>query len=168
MKVVDIANEIYLELSKPCRISIPSVAFWIRSNIGKLNNTINENFSIYEPNYEIINTLGDDTTEEININAAAILKKMYSMHYYDILIRENIGAAGADPIISVESDGMAVRKVSKTEIGRNLYNLKQAEYKELTDMIHAYKINKASPRQVAGNDTTIGSYIPTRSYPYNY
>jgi len=34
MKIVDIADEIYRELAEPSTISIPSIAFWIRSNVG--------------------------------------------------------------------------------------------------------------------------------------
>ena len=91
MKVVDIANEIYLELGSPTTTSLAAVSFWIRSNIGRLNNLINENFSILQPTYEIINTFSDNTVEEININAAAILKKMYFLHHYDTLIRQYWG-----------------------------------------------------------------------------
>jgi hypothetical protein len=164
MKVVDIANEIYMELASPSNTSVAAIAFWVRSNIGRLNNFLNENFSIDTATYEIINTLSDNTTQEININAAAVLKKMYSLHYYDILIRENIGASGTDSFVEVESDGMRVRRVSKTEVGRNLYNLKKAESEELQVMIHAYKSNSASPIQVAGDDTVVGYYIG-RNYP---
>lgn len=164
MKVVDIANEIYMELASPSNTSVAAIAFWVRSNIGRLNNYLNENFSINGTTFEIINTLADNTTQEININAAAVLKKMYNLHYYDILIRENIGASGTDSFIEVESDGMRVRRVSKTEVGRNLYNLKKAESDELKSLIHAYKTNSASPIQVAGDDTTVGYYIG-RNYP---
>ena len=48
MKIVDIADEIYRELSEPSTISIPSIAFWIRSNVGELNNRINTTFKIVE------------------------------------------------------------------------------------------------------------------------
>lgn len=164
MKVVDIANELYSELGSPANISLAAISFWLRSNIGRLNNLINENFSILEPTYEIINTLSDNTTEEININAAAILKKMYHLHYYDILIRENLGASGTDSSIEIESDGMRVRKVSKTEIGRNLISIKKSEMEEYNSLITAYKTNKASPRQVAGDDTVVGYYIG-KNYP---
>lgn len=164
MKVVDIANEIYSELGSPTTTNLAAISFWIRSNIGRLNNLINENFSILESTYEIINTLLDNTTEEININAAAILKKMYYLHYYDTLIRQNIGASATDSFIEVESDGMRVRRISKTEIGRNLISIKKAENEEFNSFVTAYKVNKASPRQVAGDDTVVGYYIG-KNYP---
>lgn len=164
MKVVDIANELYLELGSPSNTGLAAISFWLRSNIGRLNSLINENLSVNESTYEIINTLSDETTEEININAAAILKKMYYLHYYDVLIRENLGASGTDSFIEVESDGMRVRRVSKTEVGRNLISIKKAENEEFNRLVTAYKTNKAAPRQVAGDDTQIGYYIG-RNYP---
>ena len=42
MKVVDIANEIYLELGSPTTTNLAAISFWIRANIGRLNNLINE------------------------------------------------------------------------------------------------------------------------------
>jgi hypothetical protein len=48
MKIVDIADEIYRELGEPLTISIPAIAFWIRSNVGELNNRINTTFKIVD------------------------------------------------------------------------------------------------------------------------
>ena len=33
MKVVDIADEVYRELGSPTDLSIPAIAFWLRTNI---------------------------------------------------------------------------------------------------------------------------------------
>ena len=41
MKVVDIADEIFRELSEPSTLSIPAIAYWVRSNVGELNNYLN-------------------------------------------------------------------------------------------------------------------------------
>lgn len=79
MKTVDIADEIYRELGSPSSTSISAIAFWVRSNIGALNNYLNEAFVISD-SYEIV---GADSAE-INIQAVAILKKMYSIHDYDL------------------------------------------------------------------------------------
>jgi len=48
MKIVDIADEIFRELGEPSTISIPAIAFWIRSNVGELNNRINTTFKIVD------------------------------------------------------------------------------------------------------------------------
>ena len=59
---------------------------------------------------------------------------------------------------------MRVRKISKTEIGRNLISIKKAEVEEFNSFVTAYKTNKASPRQVTGDDTVVGYYIG-KNYP---
>jgi hypothetical protein len=48
MKIVDIADEIFRELGEPSTISIPAISFWIRSNVGELNNRINTTFKIVD------------------------------------------------------------------------------------------------------------------------
>ena len=46
MKVVDIADEIFRELDSPSSLSIPAIAYWLRANIGTLNNYINTSYVI--------------------------------------------------------------------------------------------------------------------------
>ena len=46
MKVVDIADEIFRELSEPSTLSIPAIAYWVRSNVGELNNYLNTSFRV--------------------------------------------------------------------------------------------------------------------------
>ena len=62
MKIVDIADEIYRELSEPATISIPSISFWIRSNVGELNNRINTTFKIRDTNPDIYEFSGSFVT----------------------------------------------------------------------------------------------------------
>ena len=81
MKVVDIADEIYRELGSPSTISIPPITFWLRTNIGALNNYINENFFINKKSLDIV--MEDKEGEEriIGENEKSILKRMYFVHY---------------------------------------------------------------------------------------
>jgi len=58
MKIVDIADEIFRELGEPSTISIPAIAFWIRSNVGELNNRINTTFKIRDTNPDIYELSG--------------------------------------------------------------------------------------------------------------
>ena len=44
--VVDIADEINFELNSPSDISISFISFWLRRNVGKLNNLISTTFTI--------------------------------------------------------------------------------------------------------------------------
>ena len=195
MKIVDIADEIFRELGEPSTISIPAIAYWIRSNVGELNNRINTTFKISET-YEYsgsfvsaynepqafnegegalaLSVSGDSGTSTppvivaIQPEEASILKKMYTVHYYDQQIRSTVGAASTDPVVEVASDGSRVRKINKNELSKTYISLKKEEYAELTDLINAYKLRKASPVQVAGDDTVIGQYsIDYDGYPYN-
>ena len=84
MKVVDIAQEIYFDLNSPSDLSIAALSYWLRSNVGRLNSLVFVNFSIND-SYEIVD--GDNDSEEIDINGAAILKKMYMINRYAVIIR---------------------------------------------------------------------------------
>ena len=199
MKIVDIADELYRELGEPSSISIPAISFWIRSNVGELNNRLNTTFKIssvgsdayefsgsfinpeYEPQAfnEGTGALGlsisgndgqssDPAIVSIQPEEAAILKKMYIVHYYDTQIRSTIGAASTDPIVEVASDGSRVRKINKNELSKTYLSLKREEYQELTDLVNAYKLRKSTPVQVAGDDTVRGEYaMNNQGYAYN-
>ncbi len=62
MKIVDIADEIYRELGEPTDNSIPPIVFWIRTNLGTLNNYLNTAFKIQKPTLEVEQTLVDPDT----------------------------------------------------------------------------------------------------------
>ena len=114
MKVVDIADEIYRELGEITSLSIPAIAFWVRTNIGALNNLINTGYSI-----------------------------------------------DSDTVISVSDDGSSVTKVNRNEINRVYHQIKKQEYEELKEQVNAFKLSKATPIQIAGNDTVEGRYSLT-------
>ena len=159
MKTVDIADEIYRELGSPSSTSISAIAFWVRSNIGALNNYLNEAFVISD-SYEIV---GADSTE-INIQAVAILKKMYSMHDYDLKIRANIISISTSDIISISDKGRSVTKVNKNEVTKALTSLKSEESRTMTALAIAYKNRDSTPIQVAGDDTVAGSFRSREYY----
>ena len=199
MKIVDIADELYRELGQPSRISIPAISFWIRSNVGELNNRINTTFKIVDYGSEAYEFSGsfispenepqvfnegtgalglsisgetgatsDPVIVSIQAEEAAVLKKMYIVHYYDQQIRSTVGAASTDPVVEVASDGSRVRKINKNELSKTYLALKKEEYMELVDMINSYKLRKSSPVQVAGDDTIRGEYaMNNEGYPYN-
>jgi hypothetical protein len=200
MKIVDIADELFRELGEPSSISIPAISFWIRSNVGELNNRINTTFKISTQGAEAYEFSGSFITAEnepqafneasgalglsvdsnegktsdpvivsIQPEEAAILKKMYVVHYYDKQIRSTVGAASTDPVVEVASDGSRVRKINKNELSKTYLALKKEEYMELTDLINAYKLRKSTPVQVAGDDTVRGEYATNNNelYPYN-
>ena len=159
MKTVDIADEIYRELGSPSSTSISAIAFWVRSNIGALNNYLNEAFVI-NGSYEIV---GADSAE-INIQAVAILKKMYSIHDYDLKIRANIVSISTSDIISISDKGRSVTKVNKNEVTKALTSLKNEESKTMTALAIAYKNRDSTPIQVVGDDTVAGSFRSREYY----
>ena len=46
MTVSTIATEIYTELGSPSSLSTAAIQYWLRSNVGVLNNSINTEFSV--------------------------------------------------------------------------------------------------------------------------
>jgi len=165
MKVVDIADEIFRELSEPSTLSIPAISYWRRTNVGELNNYLNTSFRI-DANFEIAeqventgrepvsyNSSVDNFTLEIQFEEKAVLKKMYFVHHYNVQLRSALGAASNDPVVEVVSDGSKVRKINKNELSKTYTSLKRQEYEEMIGMISAYKLRLSAPVQVAGDDT---------------
>ena len=69
-KIVSISDEIYRELGNPTDMSIATISFWLRTNLGQLNNLLNISIEI------------DSTTLELNgtgltADQAVIFKKLY-------------------------------------------------------------------------------------------
>lgn len=157
MKVVDIGDEIHRELGNPSDLGIPVIVNWLKTNVGTLNNLINTSFYIKAATGEIEQEKpGSTDVEEIGENEKSVFKKLYNIYYYERKLRENIGVGSIDQAVEVSSNGMSVRKVSKTEIMRHLHEIKKQEHIELNLLVQAYKTNLASPRQVAGDDTVSG------------
>ena len=159
MKTVDIADEIYRELGSPSSTSISAIAFWLRSNIGALNNYLNETYTI-NGSYEII----DAASAEINSQSVAVLKKMYSIHDYDLKIRANIVYISTSDIISITDKGRSVTKVNKNEVTKALSSVKNEETKAMNELINAYKNRESIPIQVVGDDTVAGSFRSREYY----
>ena len=162
MKVVDIADELFREVGEPSTYSIASISYWVRANIGRLNSHINT-FFVVNSSFEIsqeTDTKNDNTLveSEINLDEAAVLKKMFLIHYYDREIRSNISNAGSDTIIEVADQGSRVKKINKNEVIKSLASLKKQEYEELRSLIRDYKANQIKPRQVVGDDTIKGAH----------
>ena len=169
MKVVDIATEIFTELSEPASLSVESISYWLRMNVGELNNHLNTSFRLDESS-EINNNIDKEDREpsafnssltfvaEIGPEEKAVLKKMYMVHYYERQLRSTLGAASNDPVVEVVSDGSKVRKINKNELSKTYTSLKKQEYDELIHMINSYKNRVSSPVQVAGNDNIAGRY----------
>ena len=128
VKIVSIADETYRELASPSDLSIAAISFWLRTNLGQLNNLIATSYTL------------DANTQELEtgltIEEAVIFIKLYFVHYYDIKIRATLGAASGDSVVEVSSDGARVRKINKNEISSalNQYNPENTLKPKLMDL----------------------------------
>ena len=158
MKVVDIASEVYSELGDPTTLSIPPISYWLRRNIGLLNTRINTDFYIDESDFEIKEKDKTGAEKEIAVNEANILKRMYIIHHYDVLLREALGAASTDTWVEIATDGTSVRRVNKVQQSQTYQVAKKTELEELDKLVNSYQRRNAAPLQVAGDDTVAGDY----------
>lgn len=164
MKVADIANEIYMDLGEPADLSVSAISYWVRASIGKLNSMIFENFALNDT-FEIVDTDdgdGDSTTNaEINIDAVAILKKMYVVHRYSVIIRSKLTAIDSDDVVEVQDQDSKVKRLNKTQIVKAVTSEKKQEEDELRYLINAYRTKSTNPKQVVGDDIVRGRH-PSR------
>lgn len=151
MKVVDIANEIYMDEGSPTSTSVPAIAFWIRGKVGEINNLLFENYVI-NASYEIVNESGAEITPE----AVSIIKKLFKVYYYDVQIRGFMNAITTDSVLEVTDNGSSVRKVNRNEVSKTLSVLKKDEVLQLQQLITAYRLKGSTPSQVTGDDTISG------------
>jgi 5'-3' exonuclease len=102
---VNAMDEIFRELDQPSDASIPQIAFWIRVNVGTLNNLINTEYTIDTATLEI--------SPDPAIEEKSILKRLYVVHFYDLKLRGSLGAAAQDSILEVSADGATVKKIKQ-------------------------------------------------------
>jgi hypothetical protein len=161
MKVVDIAQEIYFDLGEPSDLSIAAISYWVRANVGYLNSLLYSNFVI-SSDYEI--TDADNNSAEIDINAVAILKKLYMVYRYSVVIRSKLSVTDSDPVVEVQEGEFKVRKVDRGQLIRTVSAEKKQEEEELKFLIGAYRARRLDPKQVVGDDIVAGSF--PEFYPY--
>ena len=91
-----------------------------------------------------------------------IIKKMYFIHFYDQKLRTHMIAMDTDTVISVRDGDSGVTKINRNEMTRSMASIKAQEYNELQILVGSYKMTKATPIQVAGDDTQSYSYDSTK------
>ena len=149
-KIVDISDEIYRELGEPSDLSLASIAFWLRTNIGDLNILINKKFYITDNTLEI--GILEDSGDVFGNIEKSIFKMIYSIHYYERLFRNALGAASTDSTIEMTENGFTGRKVNKNELAKTYAQLRKQIVDELNSLTKNYNLNEAKPIQVAGDD----------------
>lgn len=153
--VVDVADELYREMGEPADLSIPSIAWWLRVNIGELNITINKAYTINETTLEIEVPSGDSFGDA----EKSIFKMLFSIHYYERLLRNALGAASTDSTIEIDQNGFRARRINKNELAKTYAQLRKQINDELIELTKNYNLNENRPLQVAGDDTQPGQDI---------
>jgi hypothetical protein len=161
-KIVDISDEIYRELGEPSDLSHASIAFWLRTNLGDLNILINKKYYITEDSLEI--GIPEDSGDTFGDIEKSVFKMIYSMHYYERLFRNALGAASTDSTIEIDQNGFRAKRVNKNELAKTYSDLRKQIADELQTLTKNYNLNEARPLQVAGDDTV---EAPGRSYSYS-
>ena len=150
-KIVDISDELFNELGEPDDISIASVAFWLRTNVGSLNVLLNKDYSINGSTLEI-----ESINNSFTISEKSIFKKLYIIHYYDRQLRKTLNSISLDSVVSISDEGSSVTKVNKNELSKTFSSIKKQEMLELKELLNKYELNEVAPLQVAGDDTIPG------------
>lgn len=145
-KIVDIADEIYRELGEPTDVSIPSIAFWLRTNLGKLNILINKRYTINTLDLEV----DAISPETFTITEKSIFKKTYNIHYYDRQIIKLIGKSNTLNLINQDTSSSGENATTGSansdslEISENGFSYRKTNsestsqiYKRATDAIKA-------------------------------
>ena len=145
-KIVDIADEIYRELGEPTDVSIPSIAFWLRTNLGKLNILINKKYTINTLDLEV----DAISPETFTITEKSIFKKTYNIHYYDRQIIKLIGKSNTLNLINQDTSSSGENATTGSansdslEISENGFSYRKTNsestsqiYKRATDAIKA-------------------------------
>jgi len=160
-KIVDISDEIYRELGEPSDLSLASIAFWLRTNIGDLNILINKKFYITDNTLEI--GILEDSGDVFGNIEKSIFKMIYSIHYYERLFRNALGAASTDSVLEINQNGFMARKINKNELAKTYAQLRKQISDELYVLTKNYNLNESVPMQVVGDDTVSE---PNRNYTY--
>lgn len=153
MRIVDVASEIFLELSEPSDVSVASITQKLRFSIGDLNNLINQGFTL-NSSYEIIS----DSGAEIDLDAVSLLKKLYEIYYYKKQSTSFLGANGVDSIQSIDQNGVKVTLVQRNQTAKSYNDLYKEAKNDLKTLINNYKFNRSIAKQIEGDDslTNIG------------
>lgn len=162
MKVVDIANEIYVDAGSPTETSIPAIAFWIRGKIGTVNTLLFEDFTIDNTTQELVKSDGSDIPYE----TAAVIKQMYRIYDYEVQIRNNMNALNVNNILSIEDQGTTITRVNRNSISQTFAQIRRDELATLKELVNAYRNKYSTPQQIAGDDTEVGWNAYPSLFPF--
>lgn len=138
MTVTDIANEIYKELGEPSDAAIPAIAFWLLSNIGKLNNLLDTEYFILEASI----------SPDLGESEKTIYKLLYEIAYYNRQVNKNLGAAAYTSIMEVKEGNRTVKRTNKNDVAKTYRSVVGDLNSDLEGQVLSYKMNRADPLQI--------------------
>jgi len=162
MKIVDMAQELYFELGQPTDLSVPAISYWLRNNIGILNNKLNKDIVINDATLELDPNLGEAEK--------SVYKKIYECYFYDLKVKQTLNSINNDSVLEVTDGGGTVRRINRNETSKIYLDAKKTALTELTMMVGDYNINDVGTLQSAGDDTVVGFFITDKDYtclPFN-
>lgn len=146
--ITDIADEIYREMGEPDDISIPSISFWLSSNIGQLNTLINVVIEVDE---------NEEFVPELTHEQKAIFKQIYFINYFTRMIKTSLGASAYDWSELSEGDSR-IRRVSRNEIAKTYQQVRGTLQTELSDLVFFYKQNRVIPYSISSISELLSLY----------
>lgn len=151
MNLTQLSDTIVREISDDETVSIPRVAFYLRSQVGNLNVLINTSFTIDSTTLEFSPDLTDDE--------AAILKEIYWIYYWNRKFQESLGSSGYT-VVEVKEGDSSVRRTARTEFAKLYMQAKKEHQTLLNNMVDLYKRNRAITMNV---DLTLGYPLPNNN-----
>lgn len=88
-------------------VSVSKVSTWLKTNLRKLNLSINSEFYFDTDTQSIL--------PDMDMNQSGIYEEMYYCHYLDRKVNENLGAASYEWIEMQGEDQGKIRRASRTE-----------------------------------------------------
>ena len=164
MKVADIATDIYME-TPATDTSLPAIAHWLRANVGRMNAMLYEEFYVDQTTYEIVKVGCNNTIQEIDDRAVAILKMLYKLYRCELDIRQAMNDMASNSVIHAQDADFIIKRADRSQALRYLAPIKKDLVAELYKLVHDYRSWHARPAQVAGDDTVEGFYVPYSASP---
>ena len=121
------AQELYFELGQPTDLSVPAISYWLRNNIGILNNKLNKDIVINDATLELDPNLGEAEK--------SVYKKIYECYFYDLKVKQTLNSINNDSVLEVTDGGGTVRRINRNETSKIYLDAKKTALTELTMMV---------------------------------
>ena len=131
MDTTSLADEIFRELDEPSDCSIPKIAFWLQTNVGKLNLKLGSSLTVQN----------GVLSEDLALDAQSIFKSLFKIDYLKRQINRNLGAAAYSSVSEVKEGNRTVKRTNKNDVAKTYLAAKESEEKELNRLVAAYKQN---------------------------